>query len=160
MIRVLLVSCGAAKLSTPAPARDLYTGSLFRAARGYAERVGAPWWILSAEHHLIHPETMIAPYERRLGGSDEERAWWARSVWDGLAFALSTGHGWRSGQAVAVEIHAGVAYTAPLMASPGLRRSWRVELPLAGLQVGERLGWYRRAREVQTEQLALPLGAA
>jgi hypothetical protein len=49
----VLVSCVKDKLDHPAPAKDLYTSDLFRKARGYAERVGVPWFILSSEHGLV-----------------------------------------------------------------------------------------------------------
>lgn len=62
----LIVGCGAAKLDRAAPARELYTGSLFRAARAYAERSGLPWRILSAEHGLISPDKVIEPYDRHM----------------------------------------------------------------------------------------------
>ena len=37
MRRIGLISCGKAKLAVAAPARSLYTGSLFKAASAYAE---------------------------------------------------------------------------------------------------------------------------
>jgi hypothetical protein len=64
--RVLIVSCGSAKAQAPSPARELYTGSLTRAAIRYATASGLPWRILSAEHGLVCPDEVIAPYERRI----------------------------------------------------------------------------------------------
>lgn len=46
--RVCIVGCGASKAAAPREARDLYTGPLFRAARAHVERLGYPWWVLSA----------------------------------------------------------------------------------------------------------------
>jgi hypothetical protein len=62
----VIVGCGARKLEWAAPARELYTGSLFRAASRHAERLGLPWRILSAEHGFISPDTVIEPYDRRI----------------------------------------------------------------------------------------------
>ena len=64
--RALVVGCGAAKRSEAAPARDLYTGSLFRAAREHAEGSGLPWRILSAEYGLLTPDKVVEPYDRHM----------------------------------------------------------------------------------------------
>lgn len=79
---VVLVSCGAAKLTTPAPARSLYTGSVFRAQRDYAEAIpGRRWAILSALYGLVDPDTVIAPYDLRLTNlSRADRRKWAEKV--------------------------------------------------------------------------------
>src|SRR3546814_7260194 len=63
---VFLVACVAAKLDRPAPARDLYASPWFQKARAYVERQGGAWFILSAKHGLIAPETVIAPYDETL----------------------------------------------------------------------------------------------
>ena len=73
----ILIPCGGAKLDHAAPARDLYTGGLFRLARRFAEARG-PWWILSAKHGLVHPDTELEPYNLTLQGHDREdyaRVW-------------------------------------------------------------------------------------
>src|SRR3546814_2942975 len=64
---VFLVACVAAKLDRPAPARDLYASPWFQKARAYVERQGGAWFILSAKHGLIAPETVIARYDETLG---------------------------------------------------------------------------------------------
>ena len=66
MTRVLIVGCGAAKLDRAAPARELYTGSLARAARRHAEASGLPWRILSSEYGLVLPDQVIGPYDRHM----------------------------------------------------------------------------------------------
>lgn len=63
---LLLVGCVKRKLDRPAPARDLYTSALFRKERDYAERSRLRWYMLSAEHGLVAPETVLAPYDLRL----------------------------------------------------------------------------------------------
>ena len=67
---VYVIPCGAAKLSHPAPARELYTGAMFRhtlaAARALAG-TGDAVLILSAEHGLVDPAAVIAPYEQKMG---------------------------------------------------------------------------------------------
>lgn len=71
-----VVPCGGAKLDHPAPARDLYTGSMFRhtwdnatrsAAMDEAAQLGpARVLILSAMHGLIDPEKVLQPYDLRM----------------------------------------------------------------------------------------------
>lgn len=74
---VFVVPCGARKAHTAAPAAELYTGSFFRQAYAAAvaeaeatERdlgVTAKVLILSAQHGLVDPTQVLAPYERRMG---------------------------------------------------------------------------------------------
>jgi hypothetical protein len=75
--RVLLVSCGKAKVEQPSAARDLYTSPRFRKARAYAEANEDAWFILSAEHGLVAPDEWLGPYERYLPDTPPSyrRAW-------------------------------------------------------------------------------------
>lgn len=63
---VVVIPCGSSKLSYPAPARDLYTGPLFRKALALADRCDADLYIFSAKYGLLHPDTVIAPYDQVL----------------------------------------------------------------------------------------------
>lgn len=74
---LILIGCVKQKLAVPAPAKDLYTSSLFRRGRHYAEDAGVPWFVLSTEHGLVMPEELLAPYDQRLAKSDRSyrRAW-------------------------------------------------------------------------------------
>jgi len=63
MATIILVSCGASKNTNPSPARELYTGALFRNSLAYAEKLGGDKiFILSALHGLVELDTLIAPY--------------------------------------------------------------------------------------------------
>lgn len=66
---LVLINCSAAKLSTRARAFDLYDPSaFFRAARSAALKLNpAGWWIISARHGLVHPDTWLDPYDVRIG---------------------------------------------------------------------------------------------
>jgi hypothetical protein len=64
--RVVLVSCGAQKAAERTEARNLYTSTLFRKARLFAEKYGDEWFILSGLHGLVKPEEKIGPYEFKL----------------------------------------------------------------------------------------------
>jgi cytoplasmic iron level regulating protein YaaA (DUF328/UPF0246 family) len=76
-VRIALVSCVKQKQSRPAPARELYTSDLFCKMRAFAERHADHWYILSARYGLVHPDSVIAPYEQTLKGmgAAARRAW-------------------------------------------------------------------------------------
>lgn len=140
----LLIGCGRSKLAHPAPARDLYTGSLFRAARGYAESSGLPWAVLSARYGVVQPGTVIEPYDTRLLGGAWPRSREIERPRVGMQIARWIG----VSRPALVEIHAGAPYVKWARLGLDLALVHGVELlaPLHGLQVGERLSWYRQRR--------------
>lgn len=80
-----LVACGKTKLSHRAPARDLYTGTLFKLSREYVESHCERWAILSAKHGLLMPNEEIEPYEQTLVGAPwSEVQSWHRRVHESL----------------------------------------------------------------------------
>lgn len=59
-----LVACGGRKATTPQPAKDLYTGGLFKAARAWAEQSpDGAWGIISAKYGILMPDDVVAPYD-------------------------------------------------------------------------------------------------
>ena len=71
-----VIPCGGAKVNTPAPARDLYAGQMFAHTLAAAEKAAA--WdrsqgiparvlILSALHGLVELDTVLAPYDVKMG---------------------------------------------------------------------------------------------
>jgi len=44
-------------------AKDLYVSTLFFGRRSFVERSCGQWWILSAEHGLVHPDEVLGPYD-------------------------------------------------------------------------------------------------
>jgi hypothetical protein len=80
-MKIGLVACGARKLSRTTPARELYTGTLFRLASEYAERTCDRWYILSGKHGLVSPETELLPYDSRFLQMSADWRWaWAGGV--------------------------------------------------------------------------------
>ncbi len=134
--QVLLLGCVKGKGSRPAPARDLYTSVMFRKRRAYAEASGHAWFILSAQHGLVHPDDKLSPYDMALGKRTAAcRAQWGRDVVDALRHRL----GQLSG--TTFEVHAGAPYVdaiRELLEAAGAR----VVLPLQGLTQGQQLAWY------------------
>ncbi len=131
---VALVSCGKSKLPHAAPARDLYTGQLFRAARAHVEAQGWPWWILSAKHGLLHPETIITPYDVTLTTmKHEQRRAWAERVLGQIAQEVPPDS--------TVAILAGVAYHEFLLHP--LQRTRTVQIPMRGMGIGKQVAWLK-----------------
>jgi hypothetical protein len=169
-VRIGLVGCAKTKLDHPALARSLYVSDLFKKASAYVERTYDHWFILSAQHYLVHPDEILEPYDRSMRDLDAA----AKRHWAGIVeCGLRCGHGartegrwqipltprlllgaWMSeGKKVGIErrvdlyVHAGAEYVEPLAAKVAqMRRStWRVIAPLEGLQIGARLSWYKGA---------------
>ena len=134
-LHVGLVACSRAKTNRPAPARELYVSPLFRAARAYAERHYGPgrWFILSARHGLVDPDTVLAPYDLNLGQlSARERVAWG----DRVAVELTD----RFPSGTVLWFHAGALYRDAIASVV----PHQVRFPLAGLRIGQQLAWYRR----------------
>jgi hypothetical protein len=132
-----LVSCVAAKRTSAAMAKDLYVSDWFVKARAHVERIGARWFILSAEHGLVDPTTVIAPYERTLNAmSSRERLAWAERVIVQMKEQLPG--------AERIIVFAGERYREHLM---GHLRSISpdVQVPMEGLRIGEQLSWLGRS---------------
>lgn len=142
-----LVSCTKSKLGAPAPARDLYTASdWFRRARAYVEAHGDDWYILSAEHGLLHPDTVIAPYETSLLAMDDRsRLNWATRVNHQLMReALHRDH-------IRFVILAGHTYRERLEPWLNGGDEGRATVPMRGLGMGEQKAWL--AAQITAPQL-------
>lgn len=130
-----LIACSAGKAAHAAPARDLYTGQLFRASRRYAEAQRAPWAILSAKHGLVMPGQLLEPYDAALAGRPE----WARLQWGEQVAQLLCG---MVPDCAPIVVLAGRAYREAIMASPIARASsWDWQVPMAGLGIGQQKAW-------------------
>lgn len=139
-VRVALVGCGKTKLAGEHPARQLYTGALTRLSLAYGERIADEAWILSALYGLVHPDRVLATYDQRLPTRNQERAWWGLHVRCSLSNAY-----------LELPLHlivlAGQDYAQPVLATPmgQAPKAWTAELPLDGLQLGQRLSWLNHA---------------
>lgn len=135
---IALIGCVKTKIAYPAPARDLYVSPLFIRRRAYAERHAHHYYILSAEHGLVLPETVLAPYDTALAEQSKDyRQTWGQWV----AAKLMRAEGQVRDRVI--EIHAGDEYAqaiVPLLTQAGAT----VRRPLAGLSFGEQLAWYGR----------------
>lgn len=133
-----LVGCGAAKRPVPCPARDLYTGGLFAKTSAYAEQACDQWFVLSAKHGLVHPETVLAPYDMRLG---DRRT--GPPIWDWVALVMYGLLDRFDPQTVHhFVVLAGGQYRTVLHEFPP---AWTYAVPLAGLGIGQQLAWLSAA---------------
>lgn len=133
---VYLVSCVSRKRGQACEARDLYVSDLFRKARRYAEASGCPWFVLSAEHGLVAPGRVVAPYERTLNTMPvADRRSWAGRVAAQLAEAVP--------DLSRVVFLAGERYRE-FLARHLAGRGVAVSAPMEGLRIGEQLSWLGR----------------
>ena len=124
--RIVLIQCTKTKREERAAARDLYDESAyFRDYRDYAETFGDEWYILSAKHGLLHPETEIAPYDER-------------GLSEGQAVEIAESLAGRVGPNTTIELLAGMDYTDPLV--PELERQTDADVVDShrGLPIGKR----------------------
>lgn len=132
---VYLVSCVKGKTPDPAPARELYLSLWFKEARAFVEKRQATWYILSAQHGLVHPDQILKPYEMTLNGmNSEERKFWAKLVagqiikqLDPQPIIFLAGKNYRE-------------YLIPLLEEKGF--TW--EAPLARLGIGSQVSWLQK----------------
>ena len=87
MKKIILITCVAPKLKNPAPAKELYQGTLFTELLAYAEAEKPDYqFILSGKYGLLQLDQRIAPYDVNLNlVTDEELKKWAESVLKDLA---------------------------------------------------------------------------
>lgn len=145
--RIILVACAATKLAEPAPAAALYTSDLFTKSRAWAEREVAEgradaWFILSAKYGLLYPNESVSPYDETLNGkSASHRVEWSTGVMLGLRHAAPA--------KTTVVFLAGELYRktlATFLAQDGVR----VEVPMAGLGIGEQKAWLKGSLDTPT----------
>lgn len=137
MSRICLISCVSLKGSSPVPAAQLYRSALFAKTRAYAETTADEWFILSAEHGLLRPEAVVAPYDRTLNTmkASERRAWGAL-VKEQMREMLPP--------AEEVVVLAGERYRENIVDWLTQRFS-QVTIPMAGLTIGRQLQWLKAA---------------
>lgn len=139
---VALVGCGKSKVETgdvPIEAHKLYTGSLFKAAYGYACLAHDRVLIVSAFHHVMRHDYLVYTYERELSKSpNDRRAWGAR-----CANMLSSCFGVTEKDDV--YIYAGHRYVEALT---NALIGYRIHTPLKGMTLGQRLHWFKKQRDL------------
>jgi hypothetical protein len=140
--RIGLVGCVKEKAGSPQPAKDLYVSTLFRGRRAYVERSCSEWWILSAEHGLVHPDDVLAPYDVTLkDASRPARRQWSRRVLDDIGRRVAPAVG------DVFDIHAGAEYRDFGLMAGLSAMGCKVDLPTEGMPIGKQLQFYTQARQ-------------
>ena len=143
VVSLILVGCVKSKLSSTTEAKDLYDSPLWRCRRAYAEQSQVHWYILSAKHGLLAPETRIAPYNLALSDLPvAERRAWSKRVLDDLTARVAVLRG------RTMEIHAGKSYVEYGLEN-GLQEAGAVvRRPLAHVVgIGLQRAWYAERLE-------------
>jgi hypothetical protein len=163
MTRLILIGCSKTKKTVDFDPRtggrvipeQLYGSQLFTKRVDHAKARGMRWAVLSARYGVWFPHIGLKAYDQTFADMEAaEIAAWHVGVAQRLMEEL-----WESynlGRAVSsikpseltVEIHAGADYCHPLaeiLRAVGIA----VELPLAGLGIGEQLAWYCQAKPVE-----------
>ena len=138
---VILLGCVKTKRASSAPAKELYISPLWNKRRRYAEMSGKPWMILSAEHGLLDPDTVIEPYDVALAARDRNYCLeWSRRVYEELRRTFG------SLTRKTFEIHAGAAYFERGLSDLLRETGAKVVRPLEDPKFGEQLAWYEDER--------------
>ncbi len=136
------MACASQKLATPASAERIYTSPLFTAARAYAKSRFEQWYILSAKYGLLHPRTVIEPYNVTLKNlTPDARATWAKRVSSALVPSLRTDD--------SVAFLAGELYRRELL-GPVRDHVHAVVVPLERFSIGKQLQWLTRLAKSKT----------
>lgn len=137
MKTISLVGCGKNKLSVKSAAKDLYVGELFKKSRKYSEMRHNEFYILSALHGLINPETQIEPYNYTLNDlTNLEIVEWSKKVYEQITTIIE------GGEEVEIFVYAGDKYRKhllPLLNAGGIKTS----IPMKGLGIGQQLAWLK-----------------
>jgi len=140
----IILGCVKTKRASPAKAKDLYVSPMFAKRRRYAESSGVPWFIFSAEHGIIDPELVIAPYDVAMSRLPVERVQAkGRQAVDQLEALVGPLRG------KTFEIHAGASYVRAIT-GPLTRRGATLSNPLGRLRFGPQLHWYDERAGVGT----------
>ncbi len=125
-----LVACAARKHPYRSKAADLYRSAWFGKARTWVEDRGYSWMILSARHGLVHPDTLLDPYDQALTSMPAaiRRAWAAGVI--GVLERLYP-------SVDRIIILAGRVYREHLVEWAGSRAL----IPMAGMGIGQQLAW-------------------
>ena len=142
-----LVACASKKVSgnEPIRAKDLYTSPLFKMAREYAEHDDQAWYILSAKYGLLHPDSVVTPYNMAL--TDMTRAdqmEWGKAVREQMRETIFE-EDFMAYYTGPITVLAGASYRQELV--PFLEcmvRDGSVSVPMGGLGIGKQLQWLKR----------------
>lgn len=129
MKKIVLLSCVSKKGNQKTKAKDLYESPLFTKSLAYGQKLKPDdIYILSAKHHLLDLDTEIEPYNLTLNEMPQnDRTNWGKKVIEQLQKVANI-------EKDKFIILAGQNYLTPIQNS-----LTKIETPLKGLKIGERL---------------------
>lgn len=135
---VTLVACVSKKRDSPQPASQLYCSDWFVKAADYAAKHSDCWYILSAKYGLVTPDAIIEPYSETLKRMPRmKRRQWADAIVNHLKNILQPGD--------QVILLAGWSYREFLI-EPIREMGCVIQVPMAGLGIGQQLHWLKSQR--------------
>jgi hypothetical protein len=129
-------------------ARELYCSDLFKKRVEHVESRSLPGYILSAKSGCVAPSTPMRIYDHTMSDKIDQIdvSAWHVGVVNQLIDLLYYEQNIRDLRTVSVEIHAGRSYCDPLKSILELV-GFEVFTPVAGLGIGEQLGYYSKTVE-------------
>lgn len=141
---VCLISCVSQKKTKLGPAKDIYVSQWFKKAARYAGKNADEWYVLSAKYFLVDPNQLIEPYDLTLRKMKvEDRKAWAKKIFQMLGSFLAPED--------RITILAGKLYRENLVPLI-LERGCKVDVPMAGMRIGEQLRWLKENTEEKIGQ--------
>lgn len=133
--KIGIVGCVKTKQAFACAAGELYTSTLFTSSVEWLKNQGiTEWYILSAEHGLLHPSTVIAPYEKTLNKMNR---------WDYGEWCTKLGKQVRKTFSEDQEfvVLGGALYSGPMT-------YYKSAFPLKGMGLGQRLAFLKNGAKV------------
>lgn len=139
--KIGLVGCVKEKAPVACPAASLYTSTLFRGRARYVQRSCDRWFILSALHSVLEPETVVEPYDVILDNASRQlRREWSRQRLAQLRDLLGDLGSFE------FEFHAGAPYRDFGLADGLAAAGATITNPTARLRIGHQLAFYANAK--------------
>lgn len=135
-MKIGLISCSQQKLGHPALARELYCSPLFRMSLAYAESHCEKVYVLSAKHELVELDQFLHPYDVTLNKMPKQM----RQGW-GIRVAGKIFQRHPAGQFLLL---AGADYMLAIRHGTNYEHQKRIEDPLKGMMIGERLSFLKK----------------
>ena len=139
--KLTLIPCTGGKNEGTHKAKDLYKGDNFAKHRKYAESSGNPWAIVSAEHHILDPDEMVANYDTPMPKRKADQERWGQQLKPKLLNHLKR-LGVNAEHGVEIETLAGNDYNNPMrQAFLGHEQVKGITAPMQGLGQGLKKTW-------------------
>ncbi|MCB9435773.1 MAG: hypothetical protein H6673_02110 [Anaerolineales bacterium] len=134
MARIAFVAESSVQQKGSTQAEHLYRSTLFQRRRSYAIKTCSAWYILSTQHRLLKPDTVIQPYDTTLRHLDDTARFnWAQVVLQ-LMFQLSIK---TYDTLIFLANPAYLHHLVPVLQA----RRYEIETPLAGMNVVKQIQW-------------------